>query len=141
MKLQQLIQKCDRGVFRVNRMYLRSRGEQGYWLYRFLRPILKIRYATFRKRLFSGLDALVHRRSKILIHRLGRPFKEEFSMFISGRMLPHFSFPDYKYSVKSVRDATNCRSKKVEIRGTSVDDLLGHLLPNALALSKVQIIM
>ena len=49
MMLQKLIQKCDRGIFRVNRMYLRSREEQGYWLYRFLRPILKIRYATFRR--------------------------------------------------------------------------------------------
>lgn len=87
---------------------------------------------TFRKRLFSALDALVHRRSKILIHRFGRPIKKEFSMFLSARMLPHFSFPDYKPSVESVTDATNFRSKKLEISGTGVDDLLGRLLPKYL---------
>ena len=30
-------------------MYLKSRGENGYWLYRLLRPILKVRYAIFRR--------------------------------------------------------------------------------------------
>ena len=49
MTRQELIAKCDRGLFRVNRMYLKSRGENGYWLYRILRPILKIRYAFFRR--------------------------------------------------------------------------------------------
>ena len=44
MTRQELIAKCDQGLFRVNRMYLKSRGENGYWLYRILRPILKIRY-------------------------------------------------------------------------------------------------
>ncbi len=48
MTRQELIAKCDQGLFRVNRMYLKSRGENGYWLYRILRPILKIRYAFFR---------------------------------------------------------------------------------------------
>lgn len=36
-------------MFRVNRMYLKNRGEEGYWLYRFLRPILKVRYGIFRR--------------------------------------------------------------------------------------------
>ena len=49
MTRQELIAKCDQGLFRVNRMYLKSRGENGYWLYRILRPILKIRYAFFRR--------------------------------------------------------------------------------------------
>ena len=49
MTRQELIAKCDRGLFRVNRMYLKSRGENGYWLYRILRPILKIRYGFFRR--------------------------------------------------------------------------------------------
>ena len=49
MTREELINKCDRGIFRVNRMYLRSRNESGYWLYRFLRPILKTRYAIFRR--------------------------------------------------------------------------------------------
>lgn len=49
MTREELINKCDRGIFRVNRMYLRSRNESGYWLYRFFRPILKIRYAIFRR--------------------------------------------------------------------------------------------
>lgn len=47
--LQELIKQCDKGIFRVNRMYLKSRGENGYWLYRLLRPILKVRYAIFRR--------------------------------------------------------------------------------------------
>jgi len=47
--LQELIKQCDKGIFRVNRMYLKNRGEEGYWLYRFLRPILKVRYAIFRR--------------------------------------------------------------------------------------------
>lgn len=49
MTRQELIAKCDQGLFRVNRMYLKSRGENGYWLYRILRPILKIRYGFFRR--------------------------------------------------------------------------------------------
>jgi len=49
MTRQELIAKCDQGLFRVNRMYLKSRGENGYWLYRILRPILKVRYAFFRR--------------------------------------------------------------------------------------------
>ena len=49
MTRQELIAKCDQGLFRVNRMYLKSRGENGYWLYRILRPILKIRYGIFRR--------------------------------------------------------------------------------------------
>ena len=49
MTRQELIAKCDQGLFRVNRMYLKSRGENGYWIYRILRPILKIRYAFFRR--------------------------------------------------------------------------------------------
>ena len=49
MTRQELIAKCDQGLFRVNRMYLKSRGENGYWLYRILRPILKIRYSFFRR--------------------------------------------------------------------------------------------
>ncbi len=87
---------------------------------------------SFRKRLFSALDALVHRRTKILIHRFGRPLKKEFLMFVSARMLPHFSFPDYNPSVESGRDAANFRSKKFEINGTGVDDLLAYLLPKYL---------
>lgn len=47
--LQELIKQCDKGIFRVNRMYLKTRGEKGYWLYRFLRPILKVKYAIFRR--------------------------------------------------------------------------------------------
>jgi predicted O-methyltransferase YrrM len=47
--LQELIKQCDKGMFRVNRMYLKNRGEEGYWLYRFLRPILKVRYGIFRR--------------------------------------------------------------------------------------------
>ena len=49
MTRQELIAKCDQGLFRVNRMYLKSRGENGYLLYRILRPILKIRYGFFRR--------------------------------------------------------------------------------------------
>ena len=49
MTQQELIAKCNQGLYRVNRMYLKSRGENGYWLYRIIRPILKIRYAFFRR--------------------------------------------------------------------------------------------
>jgi predicted O-methyltransferase YrrM len=47
-RLEQL-KKMDNGLFTVKRSYLRSKGEKGYVLYRILRPILKVRYSSFRK--------------------------------------------------------------------------------------------
>jgi hypothetical protein len=45
----ELIRKADQTLFSIHKNYLRKRGESGYWLYRFMRPILKVRYYTFRK--------------------------------------------------------------------------------------------
>lgn len=43
------LKKMDSGLFTVRKSYLRSKGEKGYLMYRILRPILKVRYRTFRK--------------------------------------------------------------------------------------------
>lgn len=45
----ELLQKCDSTIFTVKKNYLSSPGERGYFIYRILRPILKIRYYFFRK--------------------------------------------------------------------------------------------
>lgn len=48
IRIEQLKQ-CDSTFFTVKKTYLRSPGENGYLIYRILRPILKIRYYFFRK--------------------------------------------------------------------------------------------
>ncbi len=45
----ELLKQCNKGIFVVKKSYLRSKNESGYLRYRILRPILKIRYAVFRK--------------------------------------------------------------------------------------------
>jgi len=47
-RIQQL-KRCDSTFFTVKKSYLRSPGQNGYLLYRILRPILKVRYYFFRK--------------------------------------------------------------------------------------------
>lgn len=47
-RIQQL-KECDSTFFTVKKSYLRSPGQNGYLLYRILRPILKVRYYFFRK--------------------------------------------------------------------------------------------
>ncbi|MFM7300932.1 MAG: hypothetical protein ACKO1R_07320, partial [Crocinitomicaceae bacterium] len=47
-RIQQL-KGCDSTFFTVKKSYLRSPGQNGYLLYRILRPILKVRYYFFRK--------------------------------------------------------------------------------------------
>lgn len=44
----ELYEKAIGAPFTVKKLYLREPGEKGYWIYRFLRPILKLRYYSFR---------------------------------------------------------------------------------------------
>ena len=47
-RIQQL-KECDSTFFTVKKSYLRSPRQNGYLMYRILRPILKVRYYFFRK--------------------------------------------------------------------------------------------
>lgn len=47
-RIQQL-KECDSTFFTVKKSYLRSPSQNGYLMYRILRPILKVRYYFFRK--------------------------------------------------------------------------------------------
>ena len=93
---------------------------------------------SLKKRAVSALDALLHRRSKVLIHRFGRPLKTELAMFLSARMLPHFSFPEYELGREESQDGSAFRFGRLNISGTGVDDILNALIPLYLPQSFVE---